>query len=43
MHQNFPIKFSQFLTGRQRCVGSGIVVMTPFLFLINPDRFLLIA
>jgi len=26
MHQNFPIKFSQFLTDRQRCVESGVVM-----------------
>jgi len=43
MNQNFSIKFFQFLTGRQRCVESGVVVMKNVIFPIQSGRFLSIA
>jgi len=43
MHQNFPTKFFQFLTGRQRCVGSGVMMerrLSYWLILVAFSRFL---
>jgi len=41
MYQNFSTKFSQFLTGRQKCVRSGVAVMEDDAFRI--DQLILVA
>jgi len=35
MHRNFPTKFSQFFTGRRRCMEYGVVVMKDDAFSIK--------